>query len=72
MYFVIKKAKIVFLFIFTLNKSKISQVIEILRKYSKFFGSTDNIISKKLIIVKRNWLIVRNMLSYILIHEQDN
>ena len=57
----IEKARVFLLPILALDESKISQVVEILREYSKFLGLTDNIVSKKTIMVTRNWLIVRNV-----------
>lgn len=50
----IEKAKIFLLPTLALDKSKINQVIEILKEYSKFLSLTDNMISEKMIIVKRD------------------
>ena len=52
MYYFIQKAKVLSLLILALDKSKISQVVKILQKYFKFFCLTDNMVSKKMIIVK--------------------
>ena len=57
----IEKAKVFPLPILTLNKSKISQIVKILQEYSKFLGLAKNIVSKKTIIVKKDWLTVRNV-----------
>ena len=57
----IEKARDFSLLTLALDKSKISQVVKILQEYSKFLGLTDNIVSKKMIMVKRDWLIVRNV-----------
>ena len=57
----IEKAKVFSLLTLALDKSKISQVVEILREYSKFLGLIDNIIREKTIMVKRDWLTVRNV-----------
>lgn len=50
----IEKARGFPLLILTLDESKISQIVEILQEYSKFFGLIDNMISEKMIIVKRD------------------
>lgn len=57
----IKKARVFFLPIVALDKSKISQVVKILQKYSKFLHLTDNMVSKKTIMVKKDGFIVRNV-----------
>lgn len=49
-----------FLPTFALDKSKISQIVKILREYSKFLGLMNDMIGEKMIIVKKNWPIVKN------------
>lgn len=57
----IEKARVFPLLTLAFEESKISQVVKILREYSKFLGLTDNMISEKIIMVKKDWLTVRNM-----------
>ena len=57
----IEKARVFPLPTLALDESKISQVVEILREYSKFLGLTDNMVSEKTIMVKGDWLTVRNV-----------
>ena len=57
----IEKARVFSLPTLALDKSKISQVIKILQEYSEFLGLMDNMVSKKTIVVKRDWLTVRNV-----------
>ena len=57
----IEKARVFPLPTLALDESKISQVVEILREYSKFLGLTDNIVSEKMIIVKEDLFIVKNV-----------
>lgn len=54
MHYIIEKARVFLLSTFTLDKSKISKVVEILQEYSKYLGLIDNMISKRMIIVKKN------------------
>ena len=57
----IGKAKVFPLLTLAFDKLKISQIVKILQEYSKFLGLTDNIVSKKTIIVKKDWLTIRNI-----------
>lgn len=57
----IEKMRDFFLPILALNKFKISQIIKIFQKFSKFISLMDNIVSKNRIIMKKDQFIVRNM-----------
>ncbi len=57
----IKKARVFLLPTLAFDESKISQVVKILQEYSKFLGLTDDMVSKKMIIVKGDWFTVRNV-----------
>lgn len=57
----IEKARVFFLLTLALDKSKINQFVEILQEYFKLFDLINDIISKKIIIIKEDWLIFKNV-----------
>lgn len=69
LWYAIKKADIIFFLILPLNKAFISEIINILYCFIENLGLVD-IIKDKIILIKRNYLTIRNV-TYIIYQKQD-
>lgn len=57
----LEKAKILTLSTLAFNKAKISDVIEILDSYIKILNLTPEMVDNMLMLLKRNYLTIRNL-----------